>query len=59
MSSQKIQKTHMPDLHFGQSFVISLLAIVMLTLVLPMLTPTGKSSSPSTSSVNPPRAIIR
>lgn len=59
MSSQKIQKTHLPDLHFGKSFAVSLLAIVMLTLVLPMLTPTSKSSSPSTSSDNPPKAIVR
>jgi nucleoside recognition membrane protein YjiH len=59
MSSQKIQKTHMLEPYFGKSFAISVVAIVMLTLVLPMLTPASKPSSPSTSIANPVRVIVR
>ncbi len=38
MSSQKIEKDFLADSHFGRSFALSLVAIVMLTLALPLLT---------------------
>jgi hypothetical protein len=58
MSSQKTHKIQMPEPHFGQSFAISLAAIIVLTLALPMLAPASKPSS-SASTANPVRAIVK
>jgi hypothetical protein len=54
MSSQKVEKDFLLDSHFGRSFALSLVAIVMLTLALPLLTPASKvapghMSEPTTS----------
>jgi hypothetical protein len=55
MSSQKAEKDFLADSHFGSSFALSLVAIVMLTLALPLLTSAIKTApghmSESTTSV--------
>jgi hypothetical protein len=53
MSSQKAEKDFLADSDFGRSFVLSIVAIVMLTLALPLLTSAieiapGKASEPTT-----------
>jgi hypothetical protein len=58
MSSQKIQKSQIPEPHFGRSFAVSLGAIVVLTLALPMLAPASKPSS-NTGTANPVREIVK
>jgi hypothetical protein len=42
MLSQKAGKDYLPDSHFGRSFTLSLVAIAMLTMALPLLTPASK-----------------
>jgi hypothetical protein len=54
MLSQKTKKDFFPDSHFGRSFALSLVSIVMLTLALPLLTSAikiapGNVSEPTTS----------
>ncbi len=54
MLSQKAEKDYLLDSHFGRSFALSLVAIAMLTLALPILTPAskvapGNMSEPTTS----------
>jgi hypothetical protein len=49
MSSQKMEKDYFPDSHFERSFTLSLVAIAMLTLALPLLTPASKVAPGSTS----------
>jgi hypothetical protein len=55
MLSQKAEKDYLLDSHFGRSFALSLVAIVMLTLALPLLAPASKVApgrmSESTTSV--------
>lgn len=53
MSSQKVEKDFLADSYFGRSFAFSLVAIVMLTLALPLLTSAidispGKASESTT-----------
>jgi hypothetical protein len=60
MSSQKIEKTYLPDSHFGLSFALSLAAIAMLTLALPLLTPANNKVAPNNSSeTTPVRAVVK
>jgi hypothetical protein len=54
MSFQKAEKDFLADSYFGRSFALSLVAIVMLTLALPLITPAikiapGNVSEPTTS----------
>jgi hypothetical protein len=49
MLSQKTEKDYLPDSHFGRSFALSLVAIAMLTLALPILTPASKVAPGSTT----------
>jgi hypothetical protein len=55
MLYQKAGKDYLPDSHFGRSFALSVVAIAMLTLVLPLLMPASKVApghiSESTTSV--------
>jgi hypothetical protein len=54
MLSHKVEKDYLPDYRFERSFTLSLVAIALLTLALPLLTPAnqvapGNASEPATS----------
>jgi hypothetical protein len=59
MSSQKVEKHYLPDSHFGRSFALSLVAIAVLTLALPLLTPTSKVPPVNESDPAPVRPITK
>jgi hypothetical protein len=59
MSSQKVEKNYLPDSHFGRSFALSLVAIAVLTLALPLLTPTSKVPTTNAGDPTPARPITK
>jgi hypothetical protein len=54
MLSQKAEKDYLPDSYFGRSFALSLVAIAMLTLALPLLTATSTVVPDNVSDSNAP-----
>jgi hypothetical protein len=44
MSSQKVGKDFLVDSYFRRSFALTLVAIAMLTIALPLLTPANKGA---------------
>ncbi|WP_156815441.1 hypothetical protein [Pseudanabaena sp. PCC 6802] len=59
MSPQKVEKNYLPNAHFGRSFALSLAAIAILTLALPLLTPTSKVVPGNESAPIPARPITK
>jgi hypothetical protein len=60
MPSQKVEKNYFPDSHFGRSFALSLVAIAILTLALPLLTPpTSKVPPVNENEPTPVRPIAK